>query len=323
MKKLLALLSSIRQFFSKKDDDRSFSEKMRDNYRLVLLNEDNYREVGSWSLTPLNVYAFFSSIIVATALFVTLLIMYTPLKRYIPGYGDLARTKELADLKSRVRDMEQVVKANEAYNENLRSIMNGDVVALSKAEAAINPDSQSVDINSMMADVERSPEDDKLRAAVATEAGISSTTKKPENQGANAPSSQQYVPETPLEKTFFMTPLSGGDITSAFDMEKDHLGIDVSGVKNAAIRATHDGVVVSAGFTVETGHSIAIQHKDNMITIYKHNSVLLKKAGSQVKQGEAIAIIGNTGEQSTGPHLHFEIWYRGRPVNPADYINFQ
>ena len=317
MKKYLDFFSKIKQFFSGGSDGRSISEKLRDHYRLVLMNEDTYDEIGSLRLTPINVYVFFSSIIVATAILVTLAIMYTPLKRYIPGYGDLARTKEIAELKGKVRDMEKEINANDKYNDNLRKIMNGEIEELSADETTVQ-DSDQIDINTMHADVERIDEDEQLRAAVATE-----TVMKSKSSQTAKEQPTQYVAETPLEKIFFMSPLSGGDVTAPFNLEKEHLGIDVSGVKNAAIRATHDGVVISAGFTVETGYSIAIQHKDNIITIYKHNSVLLKKAGSPVKQGEAIAIIGNSGEQSSGPHLHFELWYRGRPVNPADYISFQ
>jgi murein DD-endopeptidase MepM/ murein hydrolase activator NlpD len=323
MKKYLDIFSKFKQFFKKGADERSLSEKLRDHYRLILVNEDSYSEVASLRLTPLNFYTFFSSIIVATAVIVTLLIVYTPLKRYIPGYGDTARTREISDLKGKVRDMEKEIAANQTYQNNLRNIMNGDIEALSKEDTKVTQDSNEVAVSDMNADVERIAEDEILRKAVATETSI------PVKQGNGAAlnitttSKQAYIAETPLEKVFFMAPLSGGDVTSAFDQDSDHLGIDVSGVKNAAIRATHDGVVISAGFTIETGYSIAIQHPDNVITIYKHNSVLLKKAGSAVKQGEAIAIIGNTGEQSTGPHLHFELWYRGKAVNPADYISFQ
>ncbi len=320
MKKLLDLFGKLKQFFKRDKDGRSLSERLRDHYRLVLIDDDTYSEVGSWRLTPLNAYTFFSSIIVCTAILVTLLIMYTPLKRYIPGYGDLARTREIAELKTRVRAMEKEIKANQAYYENFRRIMNGEVVQLSKEEAEAR-DSDFVDLSSLKADVARIPEDEQLRAAVANETVLA--PRRNRQNGSATVVNEQYIPETPLERTFFMPPLSGSEVTSPFNPEKDHLGIDISGVKNSAVRATHDGVVISAGFTVETGYSIAIQHKDNIVTIYKHNSVLLKKAGASVKQGEAIAIIGNTGEQSTGPHLHFELWYRGRPVNPADYINFQ
>lgn len=321
MKKYLEIFNKVKGFFSRSgDNQRTLSEKLRDHYRLVLINEDTYEEVGALRLTPINVYVFFSSIIVATAIIVTLLIMYTPLKRYIPGYGDIARTKEIADLKSRVRSMEKEIGAMESYNKNLRLIMNGQVEELAKDET-VTTDSTEVAVSDMRADVDRIPEDTILRAAVATETVMKSTPITVASKQATTSTINE--PETPLEKIFFMSPLSGADITSPFDLEKEHFGIDVSGVKNAAIRATHDGVVISAGFTVETGYSIAIQHKDNIITIYKHNSVLLKKAGSLVKQGEAIAIIGNSGEQTSGPHLHFELWYRGRAVNPADYINFR
>jgi murein DD-endopeptidase MepM/ murein hydrolase activator NlpD len=104
--------------------------------------------------------------------------------------------------------------------------------------------------------------------------------------------------------------------------EKRHFGIDILAPRNTPIKSALDGWVVQSDWTLETGNTIGIQHENNIITFYKHNSVLLKKVGSYVKAGEAVAIIGNTGEMTDGPHLHFELWYKGNPVDPADYINF-
>jgi murein DD-endopeptidase MepM/ murein hydrolase activator NlpD len=167
-------------------------------------------------------------------------------------------------------------------------------------------------------DVERIPEDEQLRAAVAK----GNFTSDPNTPIVAAAGVGNILPrEVPLSQLFFMPPVSG-DITSGYDLPKNHFGIDVAAPKNTAIKAAADGVVVSAGYTVETGYSIAIQHPNNVITMYKHNSVLLKPAGAAVKAGEAIALIGNSGENTSGPHLHFELWYKGRPMDPTDYINF-
>jgi murein DD-endopeptidase MepM/ murein hydrolase activator NlpD len=114
-----------------------------------------------------------------------------------------------------------------------------------------------------------------------------------------------------------------GIITNNYDPSGKHYGVDIVAAKNAAIKSTLDGTVIFAEWTLQTGYTIAVQHQDNLISVYKHNSVLLKKEGDYVTAGAVIAIIGETGELTTGPHLHFELWYDGSPVNPRDYMVFQ
>lgn len=127
--------------------------------------------------------------------------------------------------------------------------------------------------------------------------------------------------QTPIELLHFIAPLKG-EISASFDLESNHLGVDIVAPKNSAIKCIMDGVVVNADWTVKTGNTISIQHNHDMISIYKHNSTLLKKVGETVSAGEAIAIIGNTGELTTGPHVHFELWNRGVALNPEEYITF-
>jgi murein DD-endopeptidase MepM/ murein hydrolase activator NlpD len=128
--------------------------------------------------------------------------------------------------------------------------------------------------------------------------------------------------EPPSEKTKdFVTPLKG-EISYTFDPQEKHFGIDVLAPANSPIKAIADGIVFISDWTLETGNTIGIQHKNNFVSFYKHNSSLLKKSGVSVKAGEDIAIIGNTGTLSDGPHLHFELWINGTPVNPIDYISF-
>jgi murein DD-endopeptidase MepM/ murein hydrolase activator NlpD len=120
---------------------------------------------------------------------------------------------------------------------------------------------------------------------------------------------------------YFSSPLSG-EISEGFQPDIKHYGVDVVAPQNTAIKTIMDGWVIISDYTVETGNTIGIQHPNNIISFYKHNSALLKKVGSFVKAGEAIAIIGNTGELTDGPHLHFELWHKGKPVDPADFIMF-
>lgn len=319
MQKYFAFIKKFFDFFRRHgDDDRSLMEKLRDKYRLVIMNDDTFEEVTSMKMTPLSLYIGVSSLMVGTAIVVTVLIIWTPLKRYIPGYGDYTRDEEIALLTTKVADMEEEMESTRRYNENLRKILNGDLAGLSKE--AIQQ--QGIPADSMSAippeDIERIPEDEQLRAAVDKGTFTSDPKATPTavaGVGTMAPR------DVPLEQLFFMPPVSG-EITSGFDLQKSHFGIDVAAPKNTAVKSAANGVVISAGYTVETGYSIAIQHPNNVVTMYKHNSVLLKQAGTAVKAGEAIAIIGNTGENTSGPHLHFELWYKGRAVDPGDYINF-
>jgi murein DD-endopeptidase MepM/ murein hydrolase activator NlpD len=319
MQKYFAFLSKLVNFFRRRsDDERSLMEKLRDKYRLVIMNDDTFEEVSSLKLTPLAVYVALSSLIVGTAILVTLAIIWTPLKRYIPGYGDFKRDAEINLLATKVRDLEDEVEAHRRYNENFRKLLVGDLKDMSR-EAAEQQSQAATPADTLPKDVDRIPEDEQLRSAVAS----GTFTADPVLAANATKGGGNFAPrDIPLEQLFFMPPVSG-EMTAGFDLNKNHFGVDVAAPKNTAVKAAADGVVISAGYAVETGYGISIQHPNNVITMYKHNSVLLKQTGTAVKAGEAIAIIGNSGENTSGPHLHFELWHKGRPVDPSDYINFR
>jgi murein DD-endopeptidase MepM/ murein hydrolase activator NlpD len=316
--KYFAFLKKLPDFFRRTgDDDRSLMDKLRDKYRLVIMNDDTFEEVTSIKLTPLAVYVGLSSLIVGTAILVTMAIVWTPLKRYIPGYGDFKRDAEISELVNKVSDLENEMEATRHYNENFRKLLVGDLETMSKQTAEKQGEPTDT-ADALPKEVDRIPEDEQLRSAVAK----GTFTADPTMAAPTASGGSNYAPrDIPLEQLFFMPPVAG-EVTSGFDFQKDHYGIDIAAPKNTAVKSAADGVVISAGYTVETGYSIAIQHPNNVVTMYKHNSVLLKRAGISVKAGEAIAIIGNSGENTSGPHLHFELWYKGRAVDPSDYINF-
>ena len=228
--------------------------------------------------------------------------------------GSNSYDSEIAELTGKVANLENEIEATRRYNENIRNILTGNVESMT--EKAVKKQGQPENpADTLPKDVDRIPEDEKLRSAVAT------GTFTADNKTAAAPLNS-LARDIPLEQLFFMPPVSG-EITAKFDLSKNHYGIDVAAPKNTAVKSTADGSVISAGYTVETGYSIAVQHPNNVVTIYKHNSVLLRREGDYVKEGEAIAIIGNSGENTSGPHIHFELWHKGRAVDPALYINFQ
>jgi murein DD-endopeptidase MepM/ murein hydrolase activator NlpD len=318
MQKYFAFIKQFINFFRQHgDEDRKLMDKLRDKYRLVVMNDDTFEEVTSVKLTPLAFYIGLSSLIVGTAILVTMLIIWTPLKRYIPGYGDFRRDSEIADLSAKVGALENEIEATRAYNENFRKILVGDLSGMTK-EAVEKQGQPENPADTMPKDIDRIPEDELLRSAVDK----GTFTADPKAVATAAASISAIAPkDIPLEQLYFIPPVSG-EVTAVFDLKINHFGIDVASAKNTAVKAAADGVVISAGYTVETGYSIAIQHPNNVVTMYKHNSVLLRQAGTAVKAGEAIAIIGNTGENTSGPHLHFELWHKGRAANPADFINF-
>lgn len=319
MQKFFAPLKKLAGFFRpKQDDGRSLMEKLRDKYRLVVMNDETFEEMVSFKLTPLSVYAAISSLIVITAILVTGLIIWTPLKRYIPGYGDFQRDSEISELVGKTRSLERELEAQRLYISNVQKILTGDLKDFTKEAEMSKGKSKGNALDTIpVGDIDRIPEDERLRTAVAS-GGIAFD---PNFTADDAKGDISTVKDIPLEQLFFVPPVSG-QISAGFDLAKEHYGIDVGAPKNTAIKSAADGVVISAGYTVETGYSIAVQHPNNVVTIYKHNSVLLKKAGSSVKAGEAIALIGNSGESTSGPHLHFELWHKGRAVDPRDYINF-
>lgn len=131
----------------------------------------------------------------------------------------------------------------------------------------------------------------------------------------------ERISSTSFTETYFFPPLKGV-VTSGFDLTKDHFGVDLVAEENEPVKSVADGTVIWASWTLETGYVIAIQHSNELISIYKHNSVLLKSVGEPVNGGEVVSVVGNTGEQSTGQHLHLELWYKGNPLNPQEFITF-
>lgn len=285
-------------------------DRMKDTYRLVIFNNETFEEVRSFNLSPLNVYVMLSTLAVVVSIFVVAVIAFTPIKRLIPGYGTASAHPEMIRIYRDIDSLEQLTAAQERYNIGMKKLLTADV-----EYAPTEPPAKKTAENHPP--VERSEEDAKLRNEVEMaqirEATGSNQTVTPVNISPR---------EIPLEQMHFSPPI-GGTIVASFDPDKNHLGVDVVAPKNTPVKAVMDGWVISSDWTLETGNTIAIQHTNNIVTFYKHNSVLLKKVGSYVRSSEAIAIIGNTGELTDGPHLHFEIWHRGKPVNPTDFVDFK
>ncbi|MBK6620057.1 MAG: M23 family metallopeptidase [Saprospirales bacterium] len=286
---------------------KTWLERLQHTYRLVIMNHETFEEIGSYRLSLLSVYIFLSTLMVVVAFLVISLIVFTPLKRYIPGYGSANAQPELIRLNQEIDALEEMVEAQELYNKNIRIMLAGEGETLQEV-----PENKYAPGDSNL-HVERIEEDELLRNEVKME--------EIRAIGEKAGSSSRESADTPLEQLFFTPPLTG-EISAGFMREKKHFGVDILAPNNTPIKAVMDGWVIASDWTLETGHTIGIQHNNNLISFYKHNSVLLKEIGSYVKAGEAVAIIGNSGTLSDGPHLHFELWHRGVPIDPVQYLNF-
>jgi murein DD-endopeptidase MepM/ murein hydrolase activator NlpD len=282
--------------------------KLRNKYKLVILNDETYEEKLSFKLSRLNVFVATGTLAVLLVIITAIIIAFTPLREYIPGYTDVHLYEQLYQIETLTDSLDADARQKALYLENLKLILSG------KDTTIITPlKKDTVGTYSGISSY-ASIEDSAFRDEFETQLiyGGEEIRLTDRSRPGSRPDISSFS---------FFTPLRG-IVTSKLDIAAKHYGVDIVSVQNEAIKATLDGVVIFSGWTIETGYTISIQHENDLISIYKHNSALLKDQGSNVKAGDAIAIIGSSGEYSTGPHLHFEIWYNGVPVDPTDFIKF-
>ncbi len=284
----------------KENRSKKIKKKLLHKYRLVVLNEETFEERFSFKLNRLNVFVFstlFTAILIATT---TLIIAFTPLREYIPGYSSTALKKKATQLTYKTDSLEYALAVNEKYLHSIKKVLLGDV----KTED-FNKDSiiRAAEIDIAELDLNPSKTDSLLREKVSQE--------------------DKYNPLTEsTEVSFVLFPPVKGTISEGYDPKLKHFAIDVVTEKDAPVKAVADATVIFAEWTANTGYVILLDHGNNLISVYKHNSFLSKEQGDLVKAGEVIAIAGNTGELTTGPHLHFELWSDGYPINPTNFIDF-
>jgi murein DD-endopeptidase MepM/ murein hydrolase activator NlpD len=275
-------------------------EKLTFKYRFVVLNEDTFEERFSFKLNRLNAFVFgglFSIFLIALTTFI---IAFTPLKEYIQGYSSTELKKEATNLVYRIDSLKQVLAVNNLYIENIQQVLKGEI-----SRVNFNKDSVLHQLRVEKIDFAPSAIDSAFRLEVEQEDRFSVFKEATKNTAL-----------------VFISPIKG-KITENYNAKENHLAIDVAVEKNTPVKAVADGIVVFTGFTADTGYVIVIQHSQGFISVYKHNSTIYKVQGELVKAGEVVANAGSTGELSTGPHLHFELWDNGYPVNPLNYVDFE
>jgi len=279
-------------------------------YRLIITNDQTFEEKFSFSISRLNAAIIFVSLTIITFFITFLIILFTPLKEYIPGHERETSLREIYRLNNRVDSLLLDQKQKNLYLENLRRILNNeDTIPDFPVDTASEINYDTIQLRS-------SNEDSIFRAEFENEQMFNLYF----NEGKPV---STMVGKVPTIRDFnFFTPLSGV-ITSHFNITNSHYGVDVASTNNEAIKATLSGIVILSDWTIETGNILVIQHPANIVSVYKHCSALLVKEGDPVNAGDPIAIAGESGKQQTGPHLHFELWYNSTPVNPEKYILFE
>lgn len=278
--------------------------RLQRHYRLVVMNDDNFEIKASVKLNPLNVLFTVSILFVIYAFIIIGLLRIQPVQELFfgPDQGPALRREALA-LHQTIDSLLYIEEQQSMYADDIRRVLRGDVDTTRPAfdEGAAVYD--SIDLGASSA------QDSVLRAEYERmqQVGISNRTDR---EVASI-----------MEEKYFQPPVNG-IVTRAFDSEENHYGIDLVARENDPIKATLEGKVIFTGWTSDFGHVIAVQHADNLVSIYKHNAVLLKKVGNFVAAGEVIALLGNSGELTQGPHLHFELWHEMLPINPLQYIVF-
>lgn len=279
---------------------RAFWHNFKFKYKLTITNENTLEEVVGIHVSKLNGVSVLLSAITVIFLIAAIIIAFTPLRNYLPGYMNSEVRELVVNNALRADSLQQVLTRQNQYIMNIQDIFSGKV-----SVDTVN----SIDSLTMLRSeelMERTEAEEQFRKQYEETERYNLTT----------------MVNTPLANGLIFYRPTRGMISSGFDVNKKHFGIDIAANPNESVLATLDGTVILSAYTAETGYVIQVQHAQNIVSVYKHCGSLLKKEGDIVKAGEAIALVGNTGEKTTGPHLHFELWNKGRALDPSKYIVF-
>jgi len=302
---IVQLFGKIKQFLK-----RLFSN-WKTRYRFSINAEENHEEKFNFILTPQRIIVVTATAAVLLIAFTAFIISVTPLKYYIPGYTSLEEHRMYLQVSAQVDSISQLVKQNQQYLDNFYNVIN---------EKNIEDENSVVMDKSRMAShelKERNDEEMEAMREVDMQANdLLTNYLRTEEENSKLPVSHR----ADISNIMLSAPATG-ILIQGFDLARNHYGIDIQNKKNTVITSVAEGIIIYTGFDPTNGNTIVIQHPGNIISIYKHNEVLLKSVGARVNMGEAIAKMGSSGQgRMIDSHLHFELWYNGFPVNPLDYI---
>ena len=290
------------------------SDVIKHKHRFVVMDTDTFKEKFSFQLSGINLFVSVGITVIVLIVLTTVLIAFTPLREYIPGYTDTEMIEQTYANAKKIDSLERAVADQEWVLATMQALMRGEALG---AQA----DSVMADSTSTLAVVagvyRRSREDSLLRLEVEREDSRYQVKAVVRQPTSTATAVDMQPPVTHL----FFAPVKG-NIVRPYSSAMRHYGVDIAAASESPVNAAYSGTVVSAGFTAEDGHVIALQHPAGVITVYRNNSALLKHQGDAVRAGEPIAFVGTGTTTELGPHLHLEVWVNGTPVNPEEYISF-
>jgi murein DD-endopeptidase MepM/ murein hydrolase activator NlpD len=275
----------------------------RDKYRFSVYNDTTFEEVWRIRLTRYNAFLLITLLVLFIIGATASLITYTNIREFIPGYPDVTMRRNILMNAIRLDSLERELDLRDKFFTNLNAVISGKqpLDVISQRDTARNYNAIKFT---------NSPENIALRTQIE------------QTEQYNLTLSPRVNETISLASLHFFPPVKG-IVSGKFDLRTKHFGTDIVTNLKSSVMAALDGTVIFTGWTMETGYVIEIQHNNNIVTVYKHNSALLKEAGDLVKAGEPISIVGDSGEKYTsGPHLHFEIWYKGTPLDPEKHILF-
>jgi murein DD-endopeptidase MepM/ murein hydrolase activator NlpD len=284
---------------------KTLSERLSTKYQLVIRNEENLAEKTTIGFTYAKVLVL--SISIFLLLFVLSLFLSKTLlaKWFDPKHAQMEANKKLYELALQVDSLAVEVDRKDRFIQNFQRILSGDT-STGFVDPAVELKGE-VKPATAVGNLKLAPSDSQFRKDFEqTELSLITLTNSKNRE---------------LQETFFFSPITGL-VSDKYDLKKGHYGLDIVAKANEPVKCIADGTVIIASWTQDSGYVIGVQHRGNIISLYKHNAELLKKVGSFVNAGEIISIVGNSGEMTDGPHLHFELWYNGNPLNPEEFVTF-
>lgn len=288
---------------------RDWFNRAQEKKRIIILDVDNYEEKRSYTTSKFNVFIILSFFTILLGVLTFALISYSSLKNLIPGYPNPTQQQEIKNksiiIDQKLTELLSKTEKEKSYINNVMQILNGSIPINEKdtswKKIKPNANSNTNEISSSEKSMrEKVQNREKFDIDVIPGGALKS----------------EVLPE------LLLFPPIKGEITNKMNISSGHFGVDIIAPKNEAVSSILNGTIIYHNWSPTDGHVVHIQHKKNLISIYKHNSEILKEIGDFVESGEPIAIVGNSGEHSTGPHLHFELWHNGYPLDPEIFINF-
>tara|TARA_X000000368_G_scaffold41392_1_gene29945 strand:- start:106 stop:963 length:858 start_codon:yes stop_codon:yes gene_type:complete len=275
-------------------------DKLSERFHILLVNEKTLEKRKLFSSSSINLAAssLFAFLLLLSTSFI--LIYITPLKEYFRGYTSIELRENAVENSMKLDSLESLYISQSKYIKSLKDLLSGNI-----SFEDLDQNTENTESNSLELEIVKTNLDDSLLRALVDE-----------EDKYNA-----FDLEGERFTTVLFPPVKGG-LSSGFDYESKHYGVDIAMPENSPVHSISEGIVVFAEWTSETGFVIILEHLNGLTSIYKHNSSIIKAQGDRIETGEIIAFTGNTGSLTTGPHLHFELWYRGEPVDPESYIEF-